>query len=67
MFIATLIIATLLCSLVAGFLFAFKIVVMPGIHKLNDRDFIHAFQEMDDITLHDLKLVSHSILHLNFH
>jgi len=49
MFIATLIIATLLCSLVAGLLFTFKIIVMPGIHKLNDRDFIRAFQEMDGI------------------
>ena len=49
MFIATLIIATLLCSLVAGFLFAFKIIVMPGIHKLNDKDFILAFQEMDGV------------------
>ncbi|MEO0435047.1 MAG: hypothetical protein AAF151_25515, partial [Cyanobacteria bacterium J06656_5] len=29
-----LILATLLCSLIAGFLFAFASVVMPGIKKL---------------------------------
>ena len=44
-----LIIATFLCSLVAGFLFAFAIVVMPGIKRLNDREFIRAFQVMDGI------------------
>jgi len=33
-----------LCSLVAGFLFAYAIVVMPGIKNLDDRDFIRAFQ-----------------------
>jgi hypothetical protein len=36
----TLILATFLCSLVAGFLFAFAIVAMPGIRSLNDREFI---------------------------
>jgi len=44
-----LIFATFLCSLVAGFLFAFALVVMPGIKKLNDPDFIRAFQVMDRI------------------
>ena len=44
-----LILATFLCSLVAGFLFAFAVVIMPGINKLNDREFIHAFQVMDGI------------------
>ena len=48
-FQATLILATLLCSLVAGFLFAFAVVVMPGIKSLNDREFIRAFQVMDRI------------------
>ena len=43
----TLILATFLCSLVAGFLFAFAIVAMPGIRSLNDREFIRAFQVMD--------------------
>ena len=41
--------ATFLCSLVTGFLFAFAVVVMPGIKKLNDREFIRAFQTMDGI------------------
>ena len=42
-----LILATFLCSLVAGFLFAFAVVVMPGISSLNDREFIRAFQVID--------------------
>jgi uncharacterized membrane protein len=44
-----LILATFLCSLAAGLLFAFAIVVMPGIRSLNDREFIRAFQVMDRI------------------
>lgn len=44
-----LILATLLCSLVAGFLFAFASVVMPGIKRLNDREFIRAFQVIDGV------------------
>ena len=44
-----LMLATFLCSLVAGFLFAFAIVVMPGIRSLNDREFIRAFQVMDRV------------------
>ncbi|PSN16500.1 DUF1772 domain-containing protein [filamentous cyanobacterium CCT1] len=42
-----LIVTTLLCSLVAGFLFAFATIVMPGIKQLRDRDFIRAFQVID--------------------
>ena len=41
--------AAFLCSLVAGFLFAYAIVVMPGIKSLNDRDFIRAFQVTDRV------------------
>ena len=44
-----LMIAVLLCSLVAGFLFAFAVIVMPGIKKLSDKEFIRAFQVMDGI------------------
>lgn len=44
-----LIAATLLCSLVAGFLFAFATIVMPGIKTLNDREFIRAFQAIDGV------------------
>ena len=45
----TLILATFLCSLVAGFLFAFSIVVMPGIKTLGNREYIRAFQAIDGI------------------
>lgn len=44
-----LVLATLLCSLVAGFLFAFAVVAMPGIGRLEDGPFLRAFQEMDGI------------------
>ena len=44
-----LILATLLCSLIAGFLFAFAIIVMPGIKTLNDPEFIRAFQVIDGV------------------
>ncbi len=48
-FQAALILSTFLCSLVAGFLFAYAIVIMPGIKSLNDREFIRAFQVTDRI------------------
>ncbi len=41
--------ATLLCALTAGFVFAFSVVVMPGIRTLPDRDFLRAFKVMDRI------------------
>lgn len=44
-----LILTTLLCSLVAGFVFAFACVAMPGIGTLNDREFIRSFQAMDRV------------------
>ena len=44
-----LILATFLCSLVAGLLFVFALVVMPGIRSLNDREFIRAFQVIDGV------------------
>ena len=45
----TLTLTTLLCSLVAGFVLAFAIVVMPGIRSLNDRDFLQAFKVIDRV------------------
>lgn len=48
-FHATLTVATLLCSLVAGLLFAFAVIVMPGIRALDDNAFLRAFQEMDGV------------------
>jgi uncharacterized membrane protein len=44
-----LILSTLLCALVSGFVFAFAIVVMPGIKNLKDQEFIRAFQVMDGV------------------
>jgi uncharacterized membrane protein len=48
-FQALLLLAAFLCSLVAGLLFTFAIVVMPGIAKLNDRDFVRTFQAIDGV------------------
>lgn len=42
-----LVAAALLSGLVSGFLFAFVIVVMPGIRGFDDRTFLKAFREMD--------------------
>jgi uncharacterized membrane protein len=44
-----LIAAAFLCSLVAGLLFIFAVVVMPGIGRLSDRGYVRAFQVMDGI------------------
>jgi uncharacterized membrane protein len=48
-FDGVLVLATFLCSLVAGFLFAFAAVVMPGIGRLDDGGFIRAFQVIDRV------------------
>lgn len=45
----TLVVATLLCSLVAGLVFAFAVVVMPGIKTLGDGEFLRAFQVIDRV------------------
>ena len=44
-----LVLAAFLCSLVAGFLFAFAVVIMPGIRNLGDREFLRAFQAIDGV------------------
>lgn len=44
-----LIVATLLCALTAGFVFAFASVVMPGIGRLSAKEFIRAFQAIDGV------------------
>jgi uncharacterized membrane protein len=49
LFQAVLLLATVSCSLVAGFLFAFAAVVMPGIRNLDDGAFIRAFQVIDGV------------------
>lgn len=49
LFQLALFLAAFLCSLVAGFLFAFALVIMPGIKRLEDGDFIRAFQVIDGV------------------
>ena len=49
MFFGFLLVSTLLCTLVTGFVFTYAIVVMPGFGKLNDREFVQAFQATDVI------------------
>ena len=44
-----LMLSIILCSLVAGLLFAFAVVVMPGIAKLDDKEYLLAFKHMDGI------------------
>jgi len=48
-----LILSAFLCSLVAGFLFAYAVVIMPGLTYLGDREFIKAFQVTDRIIQHN--------------
>jgi len=42
-------VSTLLCSLVAGLVFTFAIVVMPGTRNLGDLAFLKAFKAMDRV------------------
>lgn len=49
MFEMVIMLTTLLCALVAGFVFAFASVVMPGIRSLDDRGFLRAFRVMDGV------------------
>ena len=39
----------LLCALAAGFTLTYAIIVMPGLSKLDDKEFIKAFQVTDGI------------------
>lgn len=48
-FDVALVLSALLCALVAGFLFAYAIVIMPGIKNLDDKAFIRAFQVTDRV------------------
>lgn len=45
----TLSVALLLCSLTAGFLFAFAVVLMPGLKVLDDAAYLRAFQVVDRV------------------
>ena len=41
--------STLLCALATGFILTYAIIVMPGLSKLDDKEFIKAFQVTDGI------------------
>ena len=44
-----LLVSALLCSLVAGLVLTFAIVVMPGIRTLGDRDYLKSFKAIDRV------------------
>jgi len=48
-FVFALVLAIVLCALVSGLLFGFAVVVMPGIAKLPNKDFLLSFKHMDGI------------------
>ena len=41
--------STLFCALVTGFVFTYAVIVMPGLAKLGDKEFIRAFQVTDEV------------------
>ena len=45
----SLVFAVLTCSLVTGFIFTYAVVVMPGFSKLEDKEFLRAFQATDGV------------------
>jgi len=45
----TVLTSALLCSLVAGIVFSFAMVVMPGIKTLGAHDFLKSFKTMDGV------------------
>jgi len=47
--VGLLLISTLLCALVTGFVFTYAVIVMPGLAKLCDKEFIRAFQVTDEV------------------
>ena len=49
LFHLVVLVAAALCALVAGLLFTFAVIAMPGLKNLSDREFIRAFQVMDRV------------------
>ena len=45
----SLLLAILTCSLSTGFILTYAVVVMPGFSKLNDKEFVRAFQVTDGV------------------
>ena len=50
LFAVVLLVSTVLCALVTGFVFTYAVIVMPGLSRLGDREFVRAFQVTDRIT-----------------
>ena len=48
-FLVALALSTFLCALTTGIVLTFAIIIMPGICKLNDHDFLQAFKAIDRI------------------
>ena len=49
LFPLVVLVAAALCALVAGLLFTFAVIAMPGLKNLSDGEFIRAFQVMDRV------------------
>ena len=49
-----LVLATVTVGLTAGVMFCYRIAVMPGLHQLDDRDFVRAYQRIDQQIVHPL-------------
>ena len=47
--VGLVLVSTLSCALVTGFVFTYAVNVMPGLAKLTDREFIRAFQVTDEL------------------
>ena len=47
--VISLFLSVLFCALATGFILTYSIVVMPGLSKLDDKEFIKAFQVTDGI------------------
>ena len=45
----SLIFSILFCTMVTGFIFTYAVIVMPGFSKLDDKEFLRAFQVTDGI------------------
>jgi uncharacterized membrane protein len=44
-----LLLSILSCTLVTGFIFTYAVVIMPGFSKLDDKEFLRAFQVTDGV------------------
>jgi len=47
--VGLVLVSTLSCALVTGFVFTYAVIVMPGLAKLTDREFIRVFQVTDEL------------------